>query len=216
MTGIRVARTNPPAFTDRRALMKKVEFLTAAFVLGWLSMATAQKLPGNLTCQDLIDVASGKASRSNDGGKTYVPINKPQLRDAFDQALLSHDTFLCKRLSRGEITVDEFNALHNEKAHQLRDEKHQALVERQKLENQQRALQNQEATIQAQREAARLQAVQAEVSRRQQQIQHQQLIQQERIQQQQLEQIRQQQQIQIQQQRQGFTCFGSGNMIHCN
>ena len=29
------------------------------------SIALAQKLPGNFTCQDLIDTADGKASRSN-------------------------------------------------------------------------------------------------------------------------------------------------------
>lgn len=199
------------------------------------SLSSAQRLPTNFTCQDLIDISNGKLSRSTDGGKTYLPINRPQPKDPFGQALLSYDTQLCYRLSRGEITVADFNALHDEKQRQL-------LADRQKLFSEQKALENQAAAINAQRQATIIQALQAENFRRQQEAQHQERMDQERIRQQQLEQIRQQQsqqiqqqleqirqqqQIQIQQQRQiqiqqpqplrpSFSCFTSGNMIYCN
>ena len=54
----------------------------------------------------------------------------PQPTDAFGQALLSHDTHVCHRLARGEITVDEFNALGDEKALQLTAEKTKVLADR--------------------------------------------------------------------------------------
>ena len=98
-----------------------------------------QKLPGNFTCQDLIDTADGKLSRSTDGGRTYVPINAPRPRDAFGQTLLAHDTYQCRRLARGEITAADFDALRAEKMHQLNGERNKVLVERKQLENQQRA-----------------------------------------------------------------------------
>ena len=106
------------------------------------STTLAQKLLGNFTCQDLIDAAGGRASHSTDGGRTYVPINVPRPRDAFGQSLLAHDTYLCRRLARGEITGSEFDALHAEKMHQLGGERQKVLMERKVLENQERALQN--------------------------------------------------------------------------
>jgi len=189
------------------------------------SIAFGQKLPGNFTCQDLIDVADGRASRSTDGGRTYVPINVPRPRDAFGQALLAHDTYLCRRLARGEITVAEFDALHAEKMHQLGGERNKVLVERKQMENQQRALQNQQqvirnqqAEIQTQREAVQvqrqtavIQALQAEAARQQQEHQHQERMQQQQIQQQQLEQIRQEQA-----RPKPLSCFGGGGAIYCN
>ena len=189
------------------------------------STTFAQKLPGKFTCQDLIDTADGKVSRSTDGGRTYVPINVPRPRDAFGEALLAHDTYLCRRLVGGEITVAEFDALHAEKMHHLRNEQQKILVERKQLENQQRALQNQEralqnqkAAIQTQREAilvqrqtAAIEALQAEAARQQQERQHQEQMQQQQIQQQQLEQIRQEQA-----RPKSLSCFGGGGVIHCN
>ena len=86
----------------------RTNLLLALSILFLPSIGFAQKLPGNFNCQDLIDAANGKLSRSTDGGITYVPINVPQPKDAFDQAMLSHDTHLCHRLAREEITVDEF------------------------------------------------------------------------------------------------------------
>ncbi len=170
-------------------------------------VAFAQKLPPGFTCQDLIDTSEGKVSRSTDGGRTYFPIKKPQPKNAFGAALLSHDTQLCYRLSRGEITIDQFNALHDEKDHQLRGEIEKVLVERKNLENQQQTIRNQQAAIQTQREAvhvqrqtAVIQVLQAEAARQQQERQ-----------QQQLEQIRQEQA-----RPKSFSCFGGGNFIQCN
>jgi hypothetical protein len=195
-----------------------MKILLLLSVLSLPTLGLAQKLPGNLTCQDLIDVSNGKLSRSNDGGRTYVPINRPQPADAFDQTLLSYDTHLCGRLSRGEITVAEFNALQDEKALQLRGERAKVLAEQKALENQQRAVQNQNAAIQTQKEAvhvqrqtAVIQALQAEAARKQQERQHQDWMRQQQIQQQQLEQIRQEQA-----RPKSFSCFGSGNFIQCN
>jgi hypothetical protein len=202
-----------------------MKMLIGFFVLCFSSLSLAQNLPRNSTCQDLVDASNGKLSRTTDGGKTYVPVNMPHPTDTFGQALLSNDTYLCQRLSRKEISVEEFNALHGEKVHQLQVERARLLADRQRLlmeqknlQNQERALQNQRAAIQTQKEAirtqqqaARIQAVQAEMSRRQQEAHHQELMQQQRIQLQQLEQIRQEQA-----QPKTLTCFGSGGYIQCN
>ncbi|GEM_PF-6435251 len=202
-----------------------MKILIGLFVLSFSSLSLAQNLPRHLTCQDLMDASNGKLSRTADGGRTYVPINTPHPTDTFGQALLSHDTYLCQRLSRKEISVEEFNVLHSEKVHQLQVEKATLLADRQKLlmeqknlQNQERALQNQRAAIQTQKEAirtqqqsARMQAIQAEMSRRQQEAHHQELMQQQRIQQQQLEQLRQEQT-----QPRSFTCFSGSGYIQCN
>ena len=207
---------------NQRCRMTLIIILVALLVP---STILAQKLPGDFTCQDLIDVADGKLSRSTDGGRAFVPIKVPRPRDAFGEALLAHETYLCRRLVGGEITVAEFDALHAEKVHQLRGEQQKILAERKQLENQQsalqnqqkalqnqeRALQNQNAAIQTQREAiqvqrqtAVIQALQAEAARQQRERQQQ-------IQQQQLEQIRQEQA-----RPKSFSCFGGGNFIRCN
>ena len=175
------------------------------------SVLFAQRLPGNFTCQDLIDVANGKLSRSPDGERTYVPINRPQPKDAFGQALLSYDTYQCQRLSRGEITVEQFNALHAEKMHQLGAERNKVLMERKNLENQEKALQTQKEAVQLQRRIAVIQARQAEAARQQQERQHQDWMRQQQIQQQQLEQIRQEES-----RPKTLTCFGGGGYIQCN
>jgi hypothetical protein len=54
--------------------MKVILFLILSCIpnLSW-----AQKLPHGLTCQDLLDIDSGKLSRTVDGGNTYVPIKRP-------------------------------------------------------------------------------------------------------------------------------------------
>src|SRR5947199_7274097 len=121
------------------------------FVLSLPNFSLAQNLPDNVTCQDLIDLSNGRLSRIADGGNTYVPIRAPQPKDAFGAALISHDTYLCQRLSRGEISVAELTALHDEKALQLQVDRAKVLTDRQKvlmeqknLENQQKALQNQQ------------------------------------------------------------------------
>ncbi len=192
------------------------------------SLSAAQKLPNNFTCQDLIDTSNGKLSRSTAGGKTYVPINRPQPKDPFGQALLSYDTQLCHRLSQGELTVADFNALHDEKVRQLGTERAAALAEREKLLIEQKKLENQQRALEVQRQTTVIQTLQAEISRRQQEAQHQERMEQERIRQQQIEQIRQQQsqQMQIQQQQleqirqeqlrpKTLSCFGGGGYIHC-
>jgi len=150
-----------------------IKVLLILLILFLPNLSLAQKLPPGFTCQDLIDTSEGKVSRSTDGGRTYVPIKRPQPKDAIGAALLSHDTQLCYRLSRGEITVDQFNALHDEKFHQLQGERERVLVERKQLENQQQVIRNQQAAIQAQREAVQVQrqtaqALQAEAARQQQ------------------------------------------------
>lgn len=175
------------------------------------TIAPAQKLPGKFTCRDLVDVADGKLSRSMDEGKTYVPINVPRPRDAFSQTLLAHDTYQCQRLLRGEITAAEFDALRAEKIHQLNGERRKAFMEQKQLEIQQQALQNQQRALQVQRQSAAIQALQAEAARRQQERHHQDWMRQQQIQQQQLEQIRQEQA-----QPRSFSCYRSGNAIHCN
>jgi len=192
----------------------------AALSLPGLSLA--QKLPPGFTCQDLIDTSEGKLSRSTDGGRTYVPIKTPRTSDPFGAALLSHDTHLCYRLSRGEITVDQFNALHGEKFIELQGERAKAIAQRKSLENQQKAVQNQAAAIELQRKATIIQAVQAEAARQQQERQHQERMQQQQIQQQEIMQQQQIQQQQLEQIRQEqarpktITCFGGGGFIQCN
>ena len=191
-----------------KTLRCHITLLTMLAALSLPGLSLAQKLPPGFTCQDLIDTSEGKLSRSKDGGRTYVPIKKPRASDAFGAALLSHDTHLCYRLSRGEITVDQFNALHDEKFHQLRGERAKAIAEQKSLENQQKAVQNQAAAIELQRKATIIQAVQAEAARQQQERQHQDRMRQQQIQQQQLEQIRQEQA-----RPKTLTCFGGGGFI---
>jgi hypothetical protein len=168
------------------------------------TLSWAQKLPNGFTCQDLLDIDSGKLSRTVDGGNTYVPIRRPQFKDPFGKAMLAFDTSLCHRLSRGEITVDQFDAMHAEKAHQLGGQRAGFLTDQKRLQLQQKAVQNQGAAI-------RSQAIQSELSRRQREAHHQDNLEQGRIQQDQLEQIRQ-----GVSQPKTLTCFGSGNFIHCN
>lgn len=192
------------------------------------SLSSAQRLPNNFTCQDLIEISAGKLSRSTDGGKTYVPINRPQPKNSFGQALLSYDTQLCHRLSQGEITVADFNALHDEKVRQLETERAAALADRQKLLIEQKRLETQQRSLEVQRQTTVIQTLQAENFRRQQEAQHQERMEQERSRQQQLDQIRQQQsqQSQIQQQQleqirqeqlrpKTLSCFGGDGYIHC-
>ena len=140
-----------------------MKILLLLSILSIPNLSLAQNLPNNLTCQDLIEVADGKLSRTPDGGRTYVPINRPQPKDAFGQALLSYDTYQCRRLSRGEITVDQFNALHAEKMLQLGGERNKVLMERKNLENQERALQNQQRALQNQKCALRNKSFKSEM-----------------------------------------------------
>ncbi len=214
-----------------RFLKLHMKVLLVIAILLIPNIGNAQKLSRNLTCQDLIDFSNGIRSRRTDDGTTLVPVNEPKPRGYAGYALLSHATELCHRLSRKEITVGEFDALYAERAYQLRLDIEKVKVERQKilmqqknLENQQRSLQNQleslrnqraaiqtqRNAVQAQREAARVQALRAEIARRQQEIQHQQVMVEQRLQTQQLQQIRLQGS-----QSQSFTCTGGGGIIHC-
>jgi hypothetical protein len=168
------------------------------------NLSWAQKLPHGFTCQDLLDIDSGKLSRTVDGGNTYVPIKRPQVRDQYSKALLAFDTSLCYRLSRGEITVDQFDAMHAEKMYQIGGQKAQFVIEQKRLQLQQKTVQNQRAVIR-QRENHHQQTMQ------QRENHHQDSLEQGRIQQNQLEDIRQ-----GVSQPKTLTCFGSGNFIHCN
>jgi hypothetical protein len=156
----------------------------------------------------LLDIDSGKLSRTVDGGNTYVPIRRPIPKDPFGKALLAFDTSLCHRLSRGEITVDQFDAMHAEKVHQLGGQRAGFITDQKRLQLEQKAVQNQGVAIQAQREGTRSQAIQSQLSRQQREVHHQ-----ERMQQR--ENHHQDNLIQ-QSQPKTLTCFGTGNMIHCN
>jgi hypothetical protein len=190
-------------------------FLTIGAFLLSVSLSFAQKLPGNFTCQDLIESADGKVSRTTDGGRTYVPIKVPRPGDAAGYSMLTYTTLQCRRLSSGEISLSEFDTLNAEKARQLQNDRQKTAIERRNIENQERALRNQEQAIQNQRNAAAIQAQQAEAARLQEAAQHRELIHQQQIQQraqqQQLERIRQEQA-----RPRSFSCFGGGNYIHCN
>lgn len=201
-------------------MLKKIIYFASIIVLASLQLTFAQKLPQNLTCQDLIDVAAGKMSRSTDGGLTYVPVKRPYATDPFAQNLLAHDTQLCQQLSRGGITLDEFNTSHNEKMYKLNLDRNKVMSDRQKaladqkvlenqgqaLQNQQRALENQQSSINIQQQAVDAQrratweaSRQAEITRKQQANQHQQLMEQQQ-----------------QSQRRSITCFGGGSFVQCN
>src|SRR5436190_23880355 len=107
--------------------------LLIVFVLSLPNFSLAQNLPDNVTCQDLIDLSNGRLSRITDGGNTYVPIRAPQPKDAFGAALISHDTYLCQRLSRCEISVAEFTAIHDKKTIQLKVDRVKVLTDRTKI-----------------------------------------------------------------------------------
>jgi hypothetical protein len=70
--------------------------LTIVALLLSVSISFAQTLPGNFTCQDLMDSADGKVSRTTDGGRTYVPINVPRPRDATGYAMLTYTILQCR------------------------------------------------------------------------------------------------------------------------
>ncbi len=111
--------------------------LPILFALPFLFFALrslAQDLGNGFTCQDLIDSAAGKASRSTDGGKTYVPVRKPQPRDRYGAELLAHDTYNCQRLQRGEISFGQFTAERAERANRLQDERQREALNRANFE----------------------------------------------------------------------------------
>lgn len=169
--------------------------IVVAFLLLFVAVPSpGQDLGEGITCQDLIDTAAGKVSRSVDGGKTYVPIRTPRPNHRHGAELLARDTLECQRLQKGEISLGQFTADRVERLNRLRDERRREVIDRanfdaqkRQLENQQRALGNQERGVQAQREGLELQRQdmeertrQAEISREQQQIQHEERLQLER------------------------------------
>jgi hypothetical protein len=91
------------------------------------NVAFAQNFPRNVTCQDLLDIANGRLSRSTDGGRTYIPVKQPQPRDDLEKALIDYDTQLCQRISKREITAEQFHKLRAEKSQQLQAERQRAL-----------------------------------------------------------------------------------------
>jgi hypothetical protein len=196
--------------------------LTILALLLSASTAAAQKLPGNTTCQDMVDSADGKMSRTNDGGKTYVPISVPRPTSPEGYAIMTHMTLQCRRLLKGEISVSEFDALNAEKYRQVHNDHQKVLAEQRRLENQERTLQTQREAVQVQRQTTVIQALQTEAARQQQAAQHQDRMEQQRYQQQVQEQQQQIQQrqldaIRLEQARpRSFSCFGSGNYIQCN
>jgi cation transport regulator ChaC len=107
-------------------------------------------------------------------------------------------------LSRGEITVDQFDAMHAEKVYQIGGQKAQFVTDQKRLQLQQKAVQNQGAAI-------RQRANHHQQTMQQRENHHQDSLEQGRIQQNQLENIRQEVS-----QPKTLTCFGSGNFIHCN
>ncbi len=134
--------------------------LTVRLVLAfsmWGDIGFAQTLPESVSCRDLLDIASGRLSRSMDGGKTYSPVKIPQPKDNFEKVLIDYDTYLCQRAARREITSEQFSVLHNEKSRHLQAERNKALAEqgkpepeRQTLQDQQPERENREEALQAQ------------------------------------------------------------------
>jgi hypothetical protein len=114
------------------------------------NVAFAQTFPGNVTCQDLLDIANGHLSRSTDGGRTYIPIKQPQPRDDLEKALIDYDTYLCRRISKREITAEQFHTLRAEKSQQLQAERQNALErERTPIQGQETAREIKKQTPQA-------------------------------------------------------------------
>jgi hypothetical protein len=75
--------------------------------------------------------------------------NTPATADAFTQTLLAYDTALCRRLVRGQISVDDFNALHSAKVLSLNAEKERMAAERQRLDLERKRVEAQEEAAEA-------------------------------------------------------------------
>jgi hypothetical protein len=134
----------------------KIRQLAIGLVLAFTILdeaAIAQTLPGNVSCRDLLDIASGRLSRSIDGGRTYIAIKTPQPRDPFEKALMDYDTHLCHRAAKREINSHQFNALHEEKSRHLEAERQKSLAQQRKLEFERKASQDRQAAREIHKEA---------------------------------------------------------------
>lgn len=207
--------------------MKQLRVYLIALLCLWPAKTIAQLPSLPAFCQNLVDINSGKVSRSDDGGQTYVPIPQPRPANAFEQAFISYSTTVCKRFARGEISADEVDALLREKAQEIGTDKQKAITELQKLAIEQGKLEAQRKAAEAQRQAVEVQrqAIQGqrEAAQRQLEMQRQQqvlqLLQAAEQQRQMQELIRQQElnrQQQLQQQQRSFSCSRVGAFITCN
>jgi hypothetical protein len=138
-------------------LEKGEELIALGYGLGTASWYMVRTQKGIVGWVRSSDVQGGDQLKKSPAASLTIS-NTAGPVDAFDQTLLAYDTALCRRLVRGQISIDDFNAAHSAMVLSLNAERERIATERQRLALEKKRLHAQEeaaeAAARAQRETA--------------------------------------------------------------
>lgn len=154
------------------ATLEKGEQVTAlGYGLGTASWFMVRSQKGIVGWVRSSDVQGGDQLKKSPAAALTIS-NTAGPVDVFSETLLAYDTALCRRLVRGQISVDDFNALHSTMVLRLNTERARIANEHQRLQAQREAVDVQREAIEAQKEIAQAQRETAEAIMDQQERQY--------------------------------------------